>query len=174
MSINLVANRQCGECTICCYTLQIEEEDLKKQADSPCHHLIENQGCSIYKKRPNVCSNWYCGWRLLDFLEDEFRPDKSGLLLRVDKNEFVFQALINPFDVLTKEKTLTIIAASIEFGIKVFISVPTKMGFCNSKIEITKILEESVKTCDLQKTQIIMRDAIKYGINQETDSIKSF
>lgn len=72
--------RQCGPCTACCIDLKIADPELKKAARVPCPHLGA-KGCGIYDKRPGVCREFLCGWRLFDDMTDDWRPDLSGVLV---------------------------------------------------------------------------------------------
>ena len=73
----LVPNRDCGGCTVCCKDLAINEPDLKKVRGVLCEHCAKDSGCAIYETRPGICRTWFCGWRLLPQLDDGWRPDKS-------------------------------------------------------------------------------------------------
>jgi hypothetical protein len=76
----VVAGRQCGGCVTCCTALTIATKELTKPAGTPCRHN-DGAGCTIYEARPPVCRNWHCGWRRLEMLPDDFRPDRSGILI---------------------------------------------------------------------------------------------
>lgn len=79
--------RTCGPCTACCVVLKIDVPELRKRARVPCPHLTAS-GCGIYAKRPSVCREFLCGWRLFEELGDDWRPDFSGvLMLRYAPNE---------------------------------------------------------------------------------------
>lgn len=77
---SLVADRECGECMVCCEYLSINAPNLKKPADILCQHCVVNQGCKIYDSRPNVCRTWHCLWRRHPDMSDELRPDKSKVI----------------------------------------------------------------------------------------------
>jgi len=74
-----LAKRHCGPCTACCVVLKIDVPELRKKARVPCRHLTAS-GCGIYAKRPAVCREFLCGWRLFEELGDDWRPDLSGVL----------------------------------------------------------------------------------------------
>jgi hypothetical protein len=59
--------------------LKIDVPELHKKAHVPCQHLSAS-GCGIYAKRPSVCREFLCGWRLFEELGDDWRPDLSGVL----------------------------------------------------------------------------------------------
>ncbi|WBO22260.1 YkgJ family cysteine cluster protein [Sphingomonas abietis] len=79
----LVADRDCGDCTVCCETLRIDTPDLRKPANTRCTHLGA-QGCTIHAVRPDICRAWFCGWRRAAAMPDAARPDRSGLLVSLD------------------------------------------------------------------------------------------
>ncbi|HVW75065.1 MAG TPA: hypothetical protein VHC39_15620, partial [Rhizomicrobium sp.] len=81
----LVPDRECGNCTVCCVALRVDDPGLKKPAGEPCRHLGQ-QGCTIYQTRYAICRSWMCGWRLQPELDDSWRPDRSGVLLIPEPN----------------------------------------------------------------------------------------
>ena len=79
--------KECGDCNACCVFYEVKE--LNKAAKTPCQFLNSGcSGCSIYNKRPKICSDYICAWKGLDW-PDEFRPDKSGLIIDVQKTETI-------------------------------------------------------------------------------------
>ena len=80
--MKLVPGRECGECVECCRVLPINTDVLEKPTGLLCKHC--EGGCTVYEKRPGVCSGWFCGWRYVDYLGDEWRPDKTGVVLRME------------------------------------------------------------------------------------------
>jgi hypothetical protein len=102
----LVADRECGECMVCCHHLSINAPNLKKPADVLCDNCMINNGCRIYETRPNVCRTWHCLWRRTEALQPELRPDKSGVIFSLKINyepRYIFEnayiacmALTNP------------------------------------------------------------------------------
>lgn len=75
------AARSCGECTLCCTLLRVDE--LRKLGGTPCVHLRrapEAPGCGVHAERPRVCRAYACLW-LSGGLEEEDRPDRLGAVL---------------------------------------------------------------------------------------------
>jgi len=78
---NPVPGRDCGDCTICCEYLKVDIPELQKPAGTMCPNCIINKGCAIYETRPQLCRDWLCGWRETRVMGDEWRPDRSGILV---------------------------------------------------------------------------------------------
>jgi Fe-S-cluster containining protein len=59
----IFTKKECDNKTIACNNRTYQ---LKKSADGACVHLNDSNKCSIYEKRPKVCSSFTCkgGWRL--------------------------------------------------------------------------------------------------------------
>lgn len=79
--MKLVPNRECGECTACCHHIPIDQEDMVKLPNVDCEHLMKEGGCRIYQNRPNTCAKWFCAWRYISTIDEQWRPDKSGTLM---------------------------------------------------------------------------------------------
>ncbi len=74
-------SRSCGECTLCCRVLRVDE--LAKLAGAPCPKLrAQPPGCGIHPIRPRICREYACLW-LRGGLEEGDRPDRLGALLDV-------------------------------------------------------------------------------------------
>jgi len=82
MSVANNPSRQCGTCTLCCKLLEITE--IEKPVNTWCPHCATGQGCRIYSDRPSECRNFSCGWLLDAQMADEWRPDKSKLIIFPD------------------------------------------------------------------------------------------
>lgn len=72
------APRACGECSLCCIVLRVDE--LGKLAGEPCPKLGEHGGCTIHPTRPDVCREYRCHW-LEGGLDPGDRPDRIGGLV---------------------------------------------------------------------------------------------
>ncbi len=77
--------RQCGTCVECCVVP--EAPYLGKARLERCKHLGESKGCGNYDNRPDECKQFHCMW-LLDGLDKELRPDRCGLIVAINLNQF--------------------------------------------------------------------------------------
>lgn len=158
---HLVHDRNCGECTVCCISLRIEEPELTKKTDVPCPNLSSMKGCAIYESRPGVCRNWFCGWRIMPFLNEEMRPDKSKVLIKTDGVNFIFQPLTSQ-DVssLLNKSVMEALGTLVINDISVQTSIPTRPGFTNAMFPVNEILKPSFEKMDLREGRQAMKKII--------------
>jgi hypothetical protein len=81
----LVAGRECGDCTACCFEITIEEPEIAKPPRQACVHCRAD-GCAIHAIRPAICRSWFCAWRRIADLPDHLRPDRSGMMACMVEN----------------------------------------------------------------------------------------
>ena len=78
------AKKACGDCTLCCKVMAVEE--LAKPASSWCRHCKPERGCLIYPTRPAECRSFSCLWLLNDGLDEPWKPNKSKLVLTTSED----------------------------------------------------------------------------------------
>jgi len=72
--------RSCAGCSMCCRLLTAPE--IPKLKNGWCQHCRPGHGgCGIYLNRPQVCRDYACVWLVNDQLGDEWRPDKSRIVV---------------------------------------------------------------------------------------------
>jgi hypothetical protein len=139
MAQELVPNRDCGGCTVCCKVLAIDTPQLKKPPGLLCKHCVKGAGCGIYESRPSVCVTWFCGWRRLP-LDDSWRPDRCGILITLvdegipshyEKRVGLKFHLVDSLQRAQWPSFVTYIASLIDMRIPVFLSVPGLEGHDN-------------------------------------------
>ena len=81
--MSLVPERECGTCNICCIAPAIDKPEIQKISGATCRNCTA-AGCAIYESRPQVCRTYYCGWRRLDMIDADWRPDLCGVLVELD------------------------------------------------------------------------------------------
>jgi hypothetical protein len=74
------SNKSCGACNACCVELRVDTPEFQKEGLVPCQHLTA-QGCGIYHSRFKICREFLCGWMLFGELDEDWRPDKSGVMI---------------------------------------------------------------------------------------------
>lgn len=85
-TIPTTTTRECGSCEECCFVAEVKEGIIQKNACQKCP--FQQNGCKIFGKpeRPKVCIDFQCGW-LRGAGTEEDRPDKSGIMVSVNKIE---------------------------------------------------------------------------------------
>jgi hypothetical protein len=154
----LVEGRACGDCTVCCTDLNIDEPELVKLSGHPCVNCTSS-GCGIYGRRPSVCQEFYCGWRRIPWLGEAWRPDRIGILLRfLDPDEACPDEpdveLAIAFDLRRPDRQLIgpLLAEAcgtlIEAGIPTFLTVPGAAGHAAGRVRLNVPLAPIVATRD--------------------------
>jgi hypothetical protein len=95
-SVPLVPGRACGECSLCCKLVEVEE--LSKPAGSWCPHCAPGNGCAIHADRPAECRAFYCSWLISPNLGPEWRPTKCKMVLYVEGERNVLAVRVDPSD----------------------------------------------------------------------------
>lgn len=159
----LVPNRECGSCTVCCEALTIDVPELKKLPGILCENCKDG-GCAIYKTRPNVCRNWYCGWRMMEDMDDDWRPDRCGFVVSMVGREDIPPEYSSPlgfkFDLVGNARSvmwepfLHRVAALIHYGVPVFFTTPGRpVGYAARKTLLNPGMQAAVAS--REKTAIL-------------------
>jgi hypothetical protein len=135
MTNQLVPGRECGDCNVCCRIFAIDKPEIQKQPGALCRHCA-NGPCEIYQTRPDVCRTYYCGWRRLEILEEDWRPDKSGILVELGDSDtpsptspaLVLVLIGNPLKTVRQQRFIEFVATSIRRNTPLFLSVPGPVG----------------------------------------------
>jgi hypothetical protein len=69
---------------MCCKLLAIDE--IEKPVNAWCPHCAPGRGCKIYEQRPASCRAFTCRWILDPGMADEWKPDRSKLVVIADEN----------------------------------------------------------------------------------------
>jgi len=77
-------SKRCGDCTLCCKVMEIEQ--LAKPAHAWCPHCRPRQGCAIYQDRPAECRDFSCLWLVNDLLDEAWRPSKARFVLTTSED----------------------------------------------------------------------------------------
>ena len=174
MESDLAAARACGECTVCCKVLKIEQPDLRKAAGISCSFLRKGKGCTIYAERPNLCRIWHCGWRRFDWIDPLMRPDLCGILVRL-VNDGIPPGhrpdLGIAFEVLRTQMALRgagvveAISTVIAENVAAFIVVPGPPGYAGTRIFLNDLLRKLVEQRDRDGALATLEGAYQAGLS---------
>jgi hypothetical protein len=162
--------RSCGECTVCCTALTIDDPELTKVQGVPCRHIAAGGGCGIYHTRPRICRTYYCGWRQLKWVRETLRPDRSGVLVQL-RGEIDFDGTrrlgvtvtLLRRAALQAEGLAESIAAGVAAGIPVYVSIPGAPGYTAAEARINDALEPAVAARDKPEVLRILREVFAKG-----------
>ena len=136
--MTLVEGRDCGDCTVCCTWPTINKPEIQKVSGATCKHCTTG-GCAIYETRFPVCKGFYCAWRTVDIFDEDWRPDKSGVLASVETEgipeNFDFAIGIslmlvgNPLQILRQRWFQDFVETGVTNSIPLFLSLPGPRGY---------------------------------------------
>jgi hypothetical protein len=131
----LVPGRECGACTLCCIVPGIDKPDLQKLPASVCRFC--DKGCAIYETRPEVCREYYCGWRKLSMIPEHWRPDISGVFAEVmpdvaphfnSRYGIILILVGNPLKTLRQPDFLDFVISGVSGNFPLFLGLPGPRG----------------------------------------------
>ena len=160
--MKLIPNRDCGECTACCHHIPIDQDDFVKLPNIDCEHLVHGLGCGIYKKRPNTCASWYCSWRYLSNTDENWRPDKCGILMDFTQNgipeEFPKKTAL-VIKIIDKEKAINhdelyaFITFQLKKGLPLILSHGREYGYSAASGFLNYALQQDVDSDDIARVK---------------------
>ena len=166
----LVPGRECGACHACCQYLNIDTPQLRKPPNILCRHW--NNGCGIYEDRPGPCRTFFCGWRITAYLDDDWRPDRSNIFLRVAPTESGAPGVdVNLIGELTDEMThelLRYIGGLIESQIATYIVIPGPPGHGAAKMLLNNRMRPALQTRIYENALAAFREAVRVARAFET------
>jgi hypothetical protein len=139
---DLIPGRECGECKVCCFIPPIDEPEIQKEPNALCCHRATT-GCQIYEMRPTPCRTYFCGWRQLGFLDDAWRPDRSGVLIEsgnagtVGEQSIVFVLIGNPLRTVREPRFLELIRRMLRQKVPVFLALAGKRGQAKAALKVS-------------------------------------
>ncbi len=168
----LVPNRSCGSCTACCKELAITDPALEKMPGVMCGNCTEGQGCSIYETRPSVCRDYHCLWRSLPNMDDNWRPDKSGVMFVPHDVPAGYPGpfavnivLIGSHDIVDHDHFAGMVAGFIDSGTATYLDLPGGPGMLGRNLLLNAGLFAAIAARDLP--------AVKKGLRAAYEALQS-
>ena len=160
----LVPGRECGECAVCCTHLRIDDPELHKPGGIRCINCPAGGGCAIYEARPKSCRTFFCGWRRIGYLGDEWRPDRSGIMIQPGElppgspyNVAIEFHVTGSPAVLETPGFAAAVAQFIGYGAAVFLNVPRDPGVTDTQALLNDVIGDALAARDLGAVQALMR-----------------
>jgi|SRR5579871_6188194 len=156
-AVPLVDGRICGACNVCCVVPKIDEPALQKLPGCRCPNAVDDGSCAIYDDRPLTCRNFYCGWRLVDWVDERLRPDQSGIFIRLtgDKElvtgEYPFAMVVTALSrgSLSAPGLADTVLKAINAGIAAYLVVPGPPGYTSCRTPLNRALREPAARQDV-------------------------
>lgn len=155
----LVAGRACGACNACCHYLKIDEVRFRKPPAQLCMHWDREKACTIYARRPDSCRDFYCGWLQFTWLDESWRPDRCGILVRpVAQNGgiAIIFLLIAGNEALDSDGAAIVIGNVVASDIAAYLEVPGPAGFMGARMELNAMLRPPVERGDLAEIRRLL------------------
>jgi hypothetical protein len=143
----------------------IDHADLQKLPGVTCPNCKVG-GCRIYETRPDPCRNFYCGWRYLPGLGNEWRPDKNGILIRFEKAPpgyppTAFQFLVFSGGDVVRPALIDYMMQLIGRRFAVFLALRGPEGFSDVKLFLNEYMTETVAKRDRGAFVKFMRESLE-------------
>jgi hypothetical protein len=158
----IVPDRECGSCTACCNDLAIVEPEMAKLPGVPCKHCIPGAGCAIYETRLRVCREYHCGWRSRPYMDESWRPDRSGVLITL---EFSVDApveanliLVGGEQVSRSDHFAGVAAGFIESGTITWLVLPSELGMQAYSVRLNELLGPAIRARDLAEAKALLAE----------------
>ncbi|HEY0267257.1 MAG TPA: YkgJ family cysteine cluster protein [Rhizomicrobium sp.] len=162
--------RGCGPCNACCEHLKIDHPELQKPAGALCGHYGRG-GCGIYEHRPSVCQAFFCGWRQLDFLGEDWRPDNSGILMVTETSDIppgygqgAVKFILLDLNAVFWPPLVERIAHLVEQRLPVFLQVNDHPNQRGEKLFLSEVLRPAVATRHYETICAALRDTVGIAI----------
>ena len=161
--MELVAGRECGECTVCCTVAPIRTATLVKAPSTPCPHCTAG-GCGIYLQRPDECRDSFCGWRARPELDAGWRPDLSGVMILAEHDapppmsgrpglKFV---LVDGDEPIRTDRFIGYVTALIRREVPVALSVQGPPGHWPVKTFLNQALTPAIRRMDTDEIRRVL------------------
>lgn len=149
MSLPLLPDRECGGCVECCRVIPLSLPELSKPTGELCAYCVDGASCSVHAIRPQTCRVWFCLWRVVE-VSDDWRPDRSGVILRPDGIEEGRMTLfvLKRSDFIDSLVFFETVGHWIEAGFQIGLSVPGPVGTLPVRSEVTDWLRPAVEAAD--------------------------
>ena len=165
--MDLVADRHCGACSVCCVVLNIDSKEFQKFPGVPCTYLRQGKGCAIHENVFPTCRQYYCGWRHLAGFGEDWRPDKSGVLIDFQTEELpaaypkrpgIRFLIVGPVETMFHRSFLEAVRSLVAIDVPVVLAVLGPARHFPAKVFLNDLLKEPVRLGDLPRIEAVFRE----------------
>lgn len=175
----LVANRTCGDCTVCCQHLTIDCAEMTKLPGVLCRHSGAGGQCAIYEKRPTNCREFFCGWRQSP-LPEAWRPDRCEVLLVAGtdvapdgRQDGVRIHLFGGLDRIFWPPLIAYLRELLQNDIPAFLSVPGPHGHVAARVYLSGSanLRNAFASNDMSRIAAVLSDAVQTCLEHPKEAV---
>jgi hypothetical protein len=149
--------------------LPIDTPEFQKLPGVICEHCT-GRGCGIYETRPRPCRGFNCGWRLLAQLDDDWRPDRSGVLVTPQNDDVppdfelrdgIEFLIVGGEDAVRRRGFAEFVALCVRRRVATFVSVAAPEGFFPPKALVNARLLEASQKNDAAAVTSLLLDLVR-------------
>ncbi len=153
----------------CCIVLPVYASGFTKAPSTRCLLCLPGGGCKIYVARPDACQDYYCVWRQSSLLDDNWRPDRSGVLVTDEYEDVppgyalasgVRFIVFGDHAAVRRPEFARVMVHLVTTRMPVFLSIPGPPGCHAAKIFLNRALEDVVKAGALDQVSAILEQGI--------------
>ena len=119
--------------------MAIDKPEIQKEAGVTCRYC--RGGCTIQDHWPQLCRDYFCGWRRLKIMDDDWRPDRSGVLAEVEQMEGALHLnlvlVANPLKTVRQPWLVDFVAQCVRGGVQLSLGIPGPPGRQGASLLIT-------------------------------------
>jgi hypothetical protein len=151
----------------------IDKPEIQKASGAKCKHCT-GAGCAIYDSRPPVCQAYYCAWRTVDIFDEDWRPDRSGVLPMIETEHIPehfelatgigLMLVGNPNRIIRQKWFQDFVRTGIMNSVPLFLSIPGPRGYQAASVFLN----------NQQMLDAIKRDSIKDALEAALKILKSW
>jgi hypothetical protein len=166
VQVAVVTDRTCGGCNVCCIVPKIDEPALQKPPGCRCPNALSSGACAIYERRPETCRNFFCGWRVLPWVDEALRPDRSAVFIRLTWDEdlavgpqpFALMITVLGHEGLDATGLVQAIITAIDAQIATYLVVPGPPGCTSCRKRLNGPLGEAVRRKDAMALRALLEE----------------
>jgi hypothetical protein len=161
VTLPLLPDRDCGGCVECCRFIPLDLPELAKPTGELCAYCVDGAGCGVHAIRPQTCRTWFCVWRMVE-LSDDWRPDRSGVIVRPDglTTGEITLYVVRDTDFLRSDDLFQTLAGWIDNGIALALSRPGPVGTLPVRAVVTDYLGPALRSGDRAMFDLLLRNAL--------------
>lgn len=119
----------------------------------------------MYPVRPPACVGWHCGWRMLSVLDQSWRPDRSGVMIKLYSSEDgrlqVCMLLTDGPAPLSRKQFASAVANFVARDADVYLQVPGPIGSYPAQALLNPHVKAAAEARVLEAMQFQLKSVYK-------------